>query len=233
MRCNICESASFGKQGLRHNVRCLNCGSLERTRALKLHLDRIGMPKRGEKVLHIAPERHISGLLSESAREGYDAVDLFPELFPFVKAKKFDLCTDAEALQPESYDYIIHSHVLEHLPCNWTMVLLFLHRALKVGGRHVFCVPILSGQYEESLQPLTAEEATRRFGQNDHVRRIGRADLDRTLGMVFRGDLQRHILGNCFPDEVLADANIPEAERRTLNSSTVFVFGKADTRIAI
>lgn len=160
-------------------------------------------------------------------------VDLFPQLFPHVPKRRFDLCVDTEALEPNSYDCIIHSHVLEHLPCNWTMVLVLLHRALKPGGWHIFCMPILSGQYEESLAPLTAEEAVSRFGQNDHVRRFGRADLERTLGMIFQGSLERHILGNRFTDEVLDTANVPESERRTLSSSTAFVFRKNDTKLAV
>lgn len=233
MRCNICGHTEFGQQGTRLNVRCLKCSSLERTRALKLHLDRVGLPEHGDKVLHVAPERVISELLKEKAGDGYDGVDLFPELFPHVKTRKFDLCVDAETLVPETYDYIIHSHVLEHVPCNWTMILLFLHRALKRGGKHIFCMPILSGQFEESLQPLSPEEAVRRFGQNDHVRRIGRADLDKTLGMIFKGDLDRHILGNSFSDDILDSVNVPEGERRILNSSTIFVFEKDDLKIAV
>jgi hypothetical protein len=233
MRCNICGHTGFGPQGTRLNVRCLKCSSLERTRAMKLHLDRIGLPKRGDKVLHVAPERVISELLKEQAGDGYDGVDLFPELFPHIETRKFDLCVDAETLAPGFYDYIIHSHVLEHVPCNWTMILLFLHRALKPGGKHIFCMPILSGQFEESLQPLSAADAVRRFGQNDHVRRIGRDDLDKTLGMIFKGDLNRYILGNTFSDEVLDRVNIPETERRTLNSSTIFVFEKDDLKITV
>src|SRR5690606_34583546 len=152
-------------------------------------------------------------------------------LVPKYVNRNLDYCMDAETLPPETYDYIIHSHVLEHVPCNWTMILLFLHRALKSRGKHIFCMPILSGQFEESLQPLSPEEAVRRFGQNDHVRRIGRADLDKTLGMIFKGDLDRHILGKSFSDEILDSVNVPEGERRTLNSSTIFVFEKDDLKI--
>jgi hypothetical protein len=190
------------------------------------------MPRAGDKILHISPERVLADILKESSVDGYTAVDLYPELFPGIDVEKFDLCREAESLAPNSYDFIIHSHVLEHLPCNWTMVLLFLHRALKQDGHHLFCMPILGGEYEESLKPLGADEAVRRFGQNDHVRKIGRSDLDKTLGMIFKGDLNRHILGNRFSDRELDAVNIPESERRTLNSSTVFVFGKHDIRLA-
>lgn len=231
MHCNICGSEAFGKQGTREKVRCLKCGSLERTRALKLYLDNGLMPKRGDKILHVSPERVFAEILKAASGDGYLAVDLYPELFPGIEVKKFDLCKEAESLSPNTYDYIIHSHVLEHLPCNWTMVLLFLHRALKQNGQHIFCMPILGGEYEESLKPLSADEAVRRFGQNDHVRKIGRSDLDKTLGMIFKGDLRRHILGNRFSDNELDAVNVPESERRTLNSSTVFVFGKNDLRL--
>lgn len=233
MRCNICEGTRFGHQGTRENVRCLNCSSLERTRAIKLHLDRLDAPSRGDRILHIAPERGIAEFLRERAGDGYEAVDLFPDLFPHVAARRFDLCTDAAGLPSAEYDLILHSHVLEHVPCNWTMVLLHLHRALKPGGHHLFAIPILSGHFEESLAPLPKEEAVRRFGQDDHVRRLGRADLERTLGMVFAGDLAEHALDRWFDAAILNAASIPEAMRPDLNSSTVFVFGKDELQLAV
>ena len=231
MQCNICGNNTFGPQANRQNARCLRCGSLERTRALKLHLDRIGLPRKGDRVLHFAPELMIANLLKENVGAGYEPVDLFPNLFPGLEVKEFDLCLEAETLTPNSYDYIIHSHVLEHLPCNWTMILLFLHRALKPGGHHIMCFPILGGNYEESLAPLPREESVRRFGQDDHVRRFAAVDIKKTLGMVFKGDLENHKLSRHFDTITLGNANIPFIMGSSLNSSTIFVFGKDDARI--
>lgn len=233
MQCNICGGTQFGAQGSRANVRCINCGSLERTRALKLHLDKLRPVGPQDRILHIAPDKGIAALLEKIAGENYEPADLFPENFPHVRARKFDLCADAEKIPPHTYDYIIHSHVLEHIPCNWTMALLYLHRALKPDGVHIMCIPILSGAFEECLAPLSKEEATKRFGQDDHVRRFGRLDLNNTLGHLFKGELEKHILQNCFSSEELDRVNIPHEERKTLNSSTVFVFKKDELRLAL
>jgi len=230
--CNICGSRSWGDQGHRIRVRCLSCGSLERTRALKLHLDRLGIPRLNNKVLHIAPERGLSEFFRERVGDGYDPVDIAPEVFDFCNARRFDLCQDAELLPSFSYDLVVHGHVLEHVPCNFTAILFHLHRALKPNGYHVFCIPILRGEYEEDLRVLSQEEACARFGQNDHVRRFGRADLSATLGMVFNGDLESHRIGACFDDNALDAANIPASERDSLNGTTVFVFRKHDIRLA-
>ncbi len=231
MQCNICGHTEFGQQGTRLNVRCLKCNSLERTRAIQLHLQQRSLPHAGAKMLHIAPEKGLAGIFENVMGRSYDPVDLFPELFPHCKARKFDLCRDAETLEEESYDLVLHSHVLEHIPCNWTMVLLFLHRALKKGGLHLFSFPVMPGAYDETLGSIGEEQCVRRFGQKDHVRRFGRMDIERTVGMLFKGDLMRHALGNCFSDDALDAANIPLVERNTLNGSTVFVFGKDDVRL--
>lgn len=231
MQCNICGNDTFGPQANRPNARCQKCGSLERTRALKLHLDRLGLPRKGDRILHFAPEMMIAKFLKERAGDGYEPVDLYPNLFKGLDVRKFDLCADAEALVPNTYDCIIHSHVLEHIPCNWTMVLLFLHRALRPGGHHIMCFPILGGSYEESLAPMTGADAVKRFGQDDHVRRFAAADLSRTLGMVFRGNLADHKLSSHFDAPTLNAVNIPANMSTTLNSSTVFVFGKYDARV--
>lgn len=230
--CNICGERRWGNQGSRENVRCLGCGSLERTRILKLHLDRLGLPRNGNSILHIAPERSLAKLLHDEAGPGYEAADLHPELFPFCEVKALNLCCDAESLPPNHYDLILHSHVVEHLPCNYTAVLFFLHRALKPGGYHIFSLPILSGFYEEDLGSLSEKEAIARFGQCDHVRRIGRSDLAATLGMIFPGDLECHRIDSCFDAETLKRANVPSDQWTTLNSSTVFVFGKSELRLS-
>jgi phosphoglycolate phosphatase len=199
---------------------------------MKLHLDSLSLPQPADRVLHIAPEKGISSFLRKAVGDKYyDPADIEPERFGFCNAREFDLCRDAESLPLDHYKLILHSHVLEHLRCNWTAVLFFLHRALQHGGYHIFSIPILDGCYEVDLGPLSHEEAAQRFGQDDHVRRVGRADLRQTLGMVFKGDLDRHRIGVRFAGEVLREINIPRNLWNTLNGSTVFTFGKNDLRL--
>lgn len=213
--------------GSRKSVRCAGCGSLERTRVIKLFLDREGLPKPGSSILHFAPERGLTPVLAAGGTTDYDPVDFAPELFPFCKVRKFDLCVDAAKLPSHRYDLIVHSHIAEHIPCNITAVLYHMHRALKPGGLHLMCIPFLGGCYEEDLGPLTAEAATRRFGQKDHVRRFGTANLAATVGMIFRLP-PRYSLAHWFSAETLDACNIPDAARTGFTPSTVLAMKKDD-----
>lgn len=106
-------------------------------------------------------------------------------------------------------------------------MLFHLTRALKPGGLHLFCIPILKGHYSEDFAPLSDEEATARFGQFDHLRRISRDDIDQHLGQIIRID-QNYSLYDTFDKNVLDDANIPENECTGLKGSTIFIARKED-----
>lgn len=216
--------------GQRKNVRCADCRSLERTRAIGLLLDHFGTPKPGSRVLHLAPEKGLADYIKSKNPELYDAVDIDPARYPHSDVRKFDATTDCENLASDHYDLIIHSHVLEHIPCNIAYVLFHLSRALKPDGYHLFCLPILKGHYSEDFAPLTDEDATARFGQFDHLRRFSRDDIDRHLGQIINID-KNYSLYDYFDKAVLDKANIPENERTGLKSSTVFIARKSDYRL--
>ena len=194
--CNICGGADFVERGNRGNAICQTCHSDVRTRLLWLFLNLDGFLRPGLRVLHFAPEPGLATRLHEILGDGYDPVDLEPDRFDVVPGvRKLDLVEDAARLPSRHYDAIVHSHVMEHVPCNVTAVLYHLHRALKPDGRHLCCIPISRDRsYSEDLSPLTGEEAAARFGQDDHVRVFGANDLRRTLGMVFRLPRQYDLL---------------------------------------
>ncbi len=215
--------------GARKAVVCANCHSLERTRVVKLLLDHHKLPVPGSRVLHISPERGLAtGFLN--AEIEYEPVDIRPDLFDFCDVRKLDLCAGAANLPNEHYDLIVHSHVMEHVPCCVTAVLYHLHRSLKPDGYHVMCIPFMDGHYEEALGPLEPAEAEERFGQHDHVRRFGRDDIAATLGMVFDLPLP-YDLHERFSSQQLDEVNIPRGERQNLTGSTVFVLRKGDIRL--
>ena len=169
-------------------MQCEGCGSNERARLLWLMLETHGMLRPDLRVLHIAPERAFAERLHALYGDGYEPVDIDPALYDFApNIRRIDLVEDAAKLPSGQYDLILHSHVMEHIPCNISAILYHLHRSLKAGGKQICCVPIIrDGYYGEDLGPLTAEEGVARYGQDDHVRTFGGQDIQRTLGMIFR-----------------------------------------------
>lgn len=229
--CNICGSETFGDMRSRKGVRCMKCGSLERTRVIQLLLDKHEVPRAGQKMLHFAPERQLASKFRSVLGDDYHPVDYSPELFPFEKLEKFDLTSDTEGLASESYDVILHSHVMEHIPCNYTAVLYHLHRALKKDGLHIFCIPITdNAHYAADFGPITPEYALKHFGQGDHVRRFGALDIQKTLGMVFNLPAE-YDLNDVVPLELLERHNIPDYARRGWTPNSVMVMRKGDLKL--
>lgn len=205
---------------------CTGCFSLERTRLIKMHLDRLGIPRPDMRILHVAPELGLAKLLASAS--GYEAGDLDDSRFKdFPQFRKFDFGRDAPSLPSNHYDLILHSHVLEHIEYNFTAVLFHIHRALKPDGVHIFSIPFESEYYEESLSPMSEEERHRRFGQWDHVRSFGTKDLHRSLGMAIKLP-ERIDLEAEFSADELETAGIPRDAWTTYSKHYVFVLHKGD-----
>lgn len=221
MRCNICGGTVFDDMPKRPSVRCRACGSLERTRVAALYLTGDDRPREGAAVLHFAPERGLSRLLRESAGPGYRAADIDPGLYPYVAVEQFDLCRDLDRLAAGSLDLIVHNHVLEHLECNYSVVLARLVRALKPDGLMLFSVPILPGSFTDELLDADREAKLSYFGPSLHVRRFGAARLYETLGMVVRLPMRYDLLER-FPAEMLEEVNIPRHHWQAFTGASVF-----------
>lgn len=232
MQCNICQSDRWRDFAGRNDAACAECGSLERTRLVYLHLQKLQRPQKGDRILHIAVDPGLTQALRKIAGEGYQAVNYFPDgVSPRPKIKHFDLCVDAAKLEDESFDLIIHNHVLEHILCDVTSVMMHLLRALRPNGRQIFSAPFLHSQhFEEYLGPLPEAEAVRRFGQKDHCRNFGVADLAKTFGLFLDVDFDAFAPGRCFTDAELDAINFPkgDAARMTIGPGTVFVLEKSD-----
>lgn len=231
--CNFCGGTTFENWKDRPNSLCSRCHSQERTRVLRLFLDRLELGP-DSKILHIAPERSLAAYLAERVGNGggYDAVDINPDRYKFAGARKLDLVVDAEGLPSNYYDLILHVHVMEHLPCNVTSVLFHLHRALKATGVHLCCIPILKGRYAAEFSPMTPERALREFGHKEHVHRFGAEDIQQTLGMVFNlpeeYDLEDH-----FDSTLLDRFNIPEFARRGWSPHSVLALRKDEIKLRV
>jgi phosphoglycolate phosphatase len=223
-RCNICGEADMIVRPSREIV-CTGCGSHGRIRLMWLMLQNLLRP--GMRCLHIAPEAALASRLHAILGDGYEPVDIAPELFPFAPGiRAFDLVRDTPALPSGAYDLILHSHVMEHVRGNVTAILFHLHRALKPDGRQLCCIPILRERhYSEDLGPLSAEEAERRFGQDDHVRIFGALDVQATLGMVFALPDPYDLLRD-YDADLLARHGIPEIAWSGWSANSVLMLGR-------
>jgi SAM-dependent methyltransferase len=131
------------------------------------------------RVLHIAPEPGVHAVLS--AAPSLDTVTL-----DLKDGERVQVQADARDLPfgDESFDAIICSHVLEHIPEDID-VGREMSRVLRPDGMALIQVPVnpaLSATYETSAP--TGADRKREYGQHDHVR-VYAADVIERLGKVF------------------------------------------------
>jgi SAM-dependent methyltransferase len=149
---------------------CPRCGSHERHRALWLYLAE-HLPVLGRRVslLHWAPEPALARRLLELPEVEYTSADLDP-----AKAmRKLDI-TAIDA-PDASWDVILCSHVLEHIPDD-RRAMSELARVLKPGGRALVLVPVDRERQKTLEDPsITSPEARfEAYWSDDHVRLYGR-----------------------------------------------------------
>lgn len=165
--------------GYRLNAQCPRCYSLDRERFLYLFLrdksDLFNKNKAsGWRVLHLAPERNLQKVLKAYSHLNYISADLTSPR----AMVKMDI-TEMGFLD-NTFDVIICSHVLEHIPDD-IKAMYELFRILKPRGWAIVLTPIslsLEKTYEDAsiTGPKERENA---FGQYDHVRIYARDFKDR------------------------------------------------------
>jgi SAM-dependent methyltransferase len=149
---------------------CPHCSSRERHRMMMLHLKKqTTLFSKGGRMLHVAPEPFLQKLFKQIPGVEHTSIDLdsaFADL-------KMDLTR--MTFEDSSFDYIICSHVLEHIPDD-VQAMKELFRVLKPGGHAVLLVPMDSSREttDEDFTVTDPQERIRRFGQDDHVRIYGR-----------------------------------------------------------
>ena len=155
---------------------CPICFSNSRARLLFEYIRReIGIYDLAARatVLHVAPEYGILSRLRACKTINYVGVDLMPENYP--GTAEITRC-DITAIDygDESFDLVICSHVLEHIPDD-RLAMRELFRVLKPGGRAILQVPISASLQRTVEDPHLSDpkERERRFGQHDDVRIYG------------------------------------------------------------
>jgi len=228
VKCNLCGSKEFVDLKDRRNARCKRCGSVERTRLTKLVIDALGILRPGADVLHLAPELGLYKALVSIAGRGVIPADIDVARYSrYEGIRHLDLCGDYTSVSDRRYDLIIHSHVIEHIPCNYTVALKRLNDLLKPNGYQVCSIPIMDGHYDEYLGDLSAEVATKRFGQANHVRRFGVEDLQATLGQIVPIAPTYNLLEK-FDAATLARCNIPEIYWKGYSPNSVLYWRKEE-----
>ena len=89
------------------------------------------------------------------------------------------------------FDYVLCSHVLEHIPDDIQAMKEVL-RILKPEGMAVFQVPVLREKTFEDPSITNPHERLKLFGQTDHVRIYGKDIKDRLIKAGFIVDIVRY-----------------------------------------
>lgn len=192
VECPLCERTFSrfmpGREG-RPNAVCPACGSEERHRALWLWLtERAGIGERPLKLLHLAPEWTLEQRLRALGNLDYLTADL-DAAGVMVHFDVTDIPYDAG-----SFDAIVCSHVLEHVPDD-RAAMSELCRVLRPGGWAVFLVPIDLDSAETLEDPavVTPEQRLAAYWATDHVRLYGRDFPDRLRAAGFDVDVDTFV----------------------------------------
>jgi SAM-dependent methyltransferase len=226
--CPICRSTRFRDFNGRPKAQCEGCGALERGRYLWMVLERRFPDLAGRTIAHFAPERFLMDRLGRRTDLSYRAFDLHPEHYrhDHVAVERLDLCSGLAALAPRSFDLILHSHVLEHLPCDVVTVLRQMAGLLRPGGSMMFSIPIDAEHSREGVDEAKTEaEREMRRRQGEHLRVFGKRDVVPWLEGVLGADcLVRQ--AELFTPEELAAAAVP-VSRREPTGKSVFIYTAA------
>lgn len=175
VECNVCGGRAryFNGDAWHAQTICWQCGSDVRHRLLiaaltsidQLSFDRLVS---GRFVLHFASE-HFIGLLLKKYAQRYLTADL--------TSKRADLRLDISSMpgiEPNTFDLILASDVLEHVPQD-TQAMSEIYRVLRPGGYAILTVPQKDNLVEtiEDSSIVSPEDRERAYGQSDHVRIYG------------------------------------------------------------
>lgn len=208
---------AFGSVGSRSNASCPRCGSMERHRLRWHYLAREGLPQPGSSVLHMAPERATYTWLRKRKDITYVRGDIRESA---LTTHVFDL-TDSP-FDDDSFDLILISHVLEHIPDD-RRAMREICRMLKPSGIAVLQHPIeVDRQITYEDPHITSHvDREREFGQFDHVRAYGQDFADRLTEAGL--DVQIPNLLESIPLEVATRFGLLRSDEIPFDGETVYI----------
>jgi hypothetical protein len=151
---------------------------VERHRLFKLWFDIHIAEIVNKRVLHFAPEAAVSQFVRRRAAT-YVTADIKPGAASLV------LDLHSIDLPDQSHDFIICSHVLEHVEDKTALSELF--RITALGGNVILMFPIVEG-WDRTYENTAVQNSVERllhYGQADHVRFYGRDVRDRIRAAGF------------------------------------------------
>jgi len=186
--------SAFAPAWNRPDAICPGCGAHERHRGLWLYLrDRLELGREPLRLLHFAPEYALRGPIDALQGIDYVTADLDPA--------GVDVQLDIADMPfgDDSFDAIICSHVLEHVPDDRS-AMAELSRVLRPGGWLLILVPLDPHRERTHEDPAvrTPEDREREFLQRDHVRLYAPdiADRLREAGLTVRMDRLAEVLSD-------------------------------------
>jgi len=153
---------------------CAKCTASDRDRLYALYFKKNFEKNINLKILDIGFSEVFKKFINKNySNINYHTLDKFN-----INAKyKLDV-EDMNELNDESYDFIICSHVLEHVN-NPTNAVKEIYRILKNKGKAIIMVPILLSLENtlENPEYNTDELRWKYYGQNDHLRMFSKKDF--------------------------------------------------------
>jgi SAM-dependent methyltransferase len=190
VECPVCGGTFRGFLG-REDTQCPRCRTVQRHRLLMLYLRRetdifSDTPKR---LLHVAPEWYL--------QKYFRQIDSIEYLSGDIESPRAMVRLDITSLgfPDSSFDVILCSHVLEHVPDDRS-AMRELFRVMKPGGWGILDAPTDMAR-EESFEDWTVtkpNDRARVFGQADHVRIYGRDYPDRLRDAGFHVEMDKYVI---------------------------------------
>lgn len=198
---------------------CSICYSEDRTRLYAIFLRSIFEKNDINKryaFLDIAPDFGLKKVITSFSNIDYRSADLYMKGVDDV----VDI-TNMEMYKNETFDYILCSHVLEHVD-EEKKAIQEIFRVLKKDGLAIIMVPILLTLQEDLENPKLTSDAERwkYFGQNDHVRLHSKSGFVKKLENV--GFKVEQLDETYFGKDVF--------QKHGINSRSVLYISKKDIR---